>query len=175
MVIWVIGLSGAGKTTLGKELVRQWREEQPQTVLVDGDEVREIFGNLEEGSKGSPYSIEARRRNAERMVALCSFLDKQGINVVCCILSIFQEMRDANRERFSSYYEVFMDASIEALQQRDPKGYYTAAKQGQLSELVGVDIPFERPTGSDLRVDTSGADYNIEALAKEVLSKARVL
>lgn len=171
MVIWIIGLSGAGKTTLGRELVRQWRELQPQTVLVDGDEVREIFGNV---ASGSQYSIEARRKNAERITALCNFLDKQGINVVCCILSIFQEMRDENRKRFSNYYEIFMDASIEALTHRDPKGYYAAAQKGELKDLVGVDIPFERPKGSDLCIDTSSSSCDIEALAKEVLSKAKI-
>ena len=90
MVIWMIGMSGSGKTTLGREVVRQWRETTSNVVFLDGDEVREIF-NKDRGEQA--YTVEGRRRNAERITALCNMLDRQNINVVCSILSIFADMR----------------------------------------------------------------------------------
>lgn len=168
MVIWLIGLSGSGKTTLGREIARQWRTVAPNTVLLDGDELREVFQH-DHGT--APYTVEGRRLNAERMAALCAALDRQGINVVCCILSIFQDMRTENRRRFSSYIEVFMDAPLEALKRRDVKGLYAAAERGEMQNVVGIDIPFERPVGSDMVIDSSADSTDIELLAADVLAK----
>lgn len=171
MVIWLVGLSGSGKTTLGREVARLWRVLAPNTVLLDGDELRELFRH---DRGGAPYTVEGRRLNAERMVALCEMLDRQGINVVCCILSIFPDMRAANRSRFSNYFEVFMDAPIEALRRRDVKGLYAAADRGDMSNVVGIDIPFERPEGADMVVDSSGDAPDVGALARAVLDRAGV-
>jgi adenylylsulfate kinase len=170
MVIWLIGLSGSGKTTLGRELARQWRAAEPNTVLLDGDEVREVFA---EDPGADPYSIEGRRRNAQRITALCALLDRQNINVVCCILSIFPEMRALNRQRFGRYFEVFMDAPLEALERRDVKGLYAAARAGRVGNVVGVHIPFPAPVAADLVIDSSGTTPDIAALAGQVLARAR--
>lgn len=169
MVIWLVGLSGSGKTTLGREVARQWRLAASNTVLLDGDELREVFAH---DRSEAAYTVEGRRINAERMAALCKMLDSQGINVVCCILSIFPEMRDANRKRFSSYFEVFMDADMEALARRDTKGLYQAARSGKQRHVVGVDIPFPRPANADLTISSSEDCPDIPALARSVLEKA---
>lgn len=168
MVIWFVGLSGSGKTTLGKEVARQWRERAANTVLLDGDEIRNVFKH--DRAKDA-YSMSGRRQNAERITALCEMLDQQGINVVCCILSVFPEMRASNRNRFSEYFEVFMDAPMDALRRRDEKGLYGAAERGEMDNVVGVDIPFERPVGSDLVIDSSDDDPNVAALARMVLAR----
>jgi len=171
VVIWIIGLSGAGKTTLGREVARQWRATSPNCVLLDGDELREVFRhNMAEAA----YTVSGRRLNAERMTALCSLLDGQGINVVCCLLSIFPEMRSANRHRFSGYFEVFLEAPLSVLKARDAKGLYAGAEAGKTRDVVGIDIPFERPTGSDLVIDTSGEPADLPGLAARVLRQAGV-
>ena len=168
VVIWIIGLSGAGKTTLGREVARQWRALSPNCVLLDGDELREVFRH---NATETSYTLGGRRVNADRMTALCSLLDGQGINVVCCILSIFSEMRAANRDRFSRYFEVFLDARLDALKARDTKGLYA----GKSRDVVGVDIPFERPTDSDLVIDTSGQLGDLSGVAAGVLRQAGVI
>lgn len=170
MVIWCIGLSGSGKTTLGREIARQLRARQPNTVLLDGDELREVFAH---GRDAEAYTVEGRRVNAERIVALCKLLDSQGINVVCCILSIFPEMRDENRRRFSRYFEIFLDAPLHVLEARDVKGLYSSARQGKTRNVVGIDIPFERPTRSDMVIDSSGDTADVKRLAAEVLDRVR--
>jgi len=169
MVIWLIGLSGSGKSTLGNEVARQLREIKPNTVLLDGDEIRKVFAH-DRGDE--PYTVQGRRINAERIVALCEMLDSQGIHVVCCILSIFPDMRLENRKRFSQYFEVFMDAPLDALMARDVKGMYASAARGEVNNVVGIDIPYERPVGSDMTIDTSKNDANIKELASSILEQA---
>ena len=169
MIIWLIGLSGSGKTTLGRELAAQLRRSAPNTVFLDGDEVREVFG-LDRGDQ--PYTLEGRRLNAERLTALCGMLDRQGLHVVCCVLSIFPEMRAQNRDIFSSYFEVFLDAPLDVLQARDVKGLYAAARESRMPNVVGLDIPFPRPELADLVIDTSGTADGLGEIAAGVLRKA---
>jgi len=172
MVIWLIGLSGSGKSTLGIELSKQLRTSEPNTVLLDGDDLRNVFAH----NRGEePFTIKGRKINAERITALCELLDHQGINVVCCILSIFPEMRAENKQRFSRYFEVFMDAPLEVLKKRDVKGLYAAAQMGKMKNVVGVDIPFKRPTTSDMTIDSSTENPDIESLAKVILERIRSL
>lgn len=170
MVIWFIGLSGSGKTTLGYEVSRQLKLKYSNTVFLDGDELRKLFGFENKNS----YSIAGRRKNAELIVNLCELLDKQGIHVVCCILSIFPDMRLNNRKRFSKYIEIFMDAPLDVLIARDVKGLYKKALNGHMKDVVGIDIPFERPKGSDIVVDSSKEEVNISELAQEVLKYANL-
>ncbi|MFT0531211.1 adenylyl-sulfate kinase [Castellaniella hirudinis] len=169
MILWLIGLSGSGKTTLGSEMARQLRARHPNTVLLDGDTLRQVF-SFDQGS--DPYTVEGRRINAERIASLCEMLDRQGIHVICCILSIFDDMRRANRARFSRYFEIFMDAPLEALRRRDVKGLYAAADSGQTPNVVGVHIRFEPPSHPDMVIDSSGDAPDIPSLAAQALARA---
>ncbi len=168
MVIWFIGLSGSGKTTLGSEVARLLKEKAPNTVIIDGDEIRKIFGQ----DKGvNSYSIRGRRRNAERIVSLCETLDNQGLNVVCCVLSIFQDIRTNNRNRFSKYFEIFIDVPLAILKKRDIKNLYEEAERGEKKNVVGIDIPYQRPLGSDLVVDHSYKLSDIKGLARKIINR----
>src|SRR5262249_4845189 len=120
------------------------------------------------------YTVSGRRVNAEKITALCALLDRQGINVVCCILSLFADMRLANRQRFSRYFEIFLDAPISSLRARDVKGLYAAAESGKMRDVVGIDIPFERPATADMVIDTSGELTDLAGLAKQVLRRVGV-
>ena len=96
MVVWIIGLSGAGKSTLASEVVAKLNNNSSNNILIDGDEVRDIFGN------DLGYSIEDRLLNANRICQLGKFLDSQGMNVICAILSIFPETREWNRKNIKN-------------------------------------------------------------------------
>lgn len=170
MVIWLIGLSGAGKTTIGKALVGEWREIAPNTVLVDGDEVRELF---QDSIGKSRYSIAARRKSAERMIRLCRWLDQQGMNVVCCTLSIFHDLQEDNRENYSSYFEVFVKVPLEAVVREDAKGIYRDAFGPKVrGDVVGVDIPFSAPPLADMVIHNGSRNLSPETIAKQIMRKS---
>jgi adenylylsulfate kinase len=150
MVIWITGLSGAGKSTLAQEVVNFARKRISNVVLLDGDMVREVFGN------DLGHSIQARKKNADRLCGLGKLLDDQGIHVVCAVLSIFSESREWNRKHLNSYYEVFIDTPIDSMIQRDVKGLYKRALAGEI-ELPGVNMAFSPPEQSDLVISNAGS------------------
>ncbi|MBT5195116.1 MAG: adenylyl-sulfate kinase [Rhodospirillaceae bacterium] len=172
MIVWLVGLSGAGKTTVARELHRRWQDHDPATVLIDGDEVREIFQH-DRGTE--PYTLEGRRINAERITAMSAWLDKQNINAVVSILCIFPDILAANRSRFSSYFEAFVDAPLADLEARDGKGLYAAARRGDEGNVVGIDIPFPRPENPDLVIRNDGPRLDAVAVAGEILSKIGIM
>lgn len=170
MVIWIIGLSGTGKTTIGRHIYELWRAEEPNTVFVDGDEIRAIFKH-DRGEK--PYTIEGRKKNADRICEMCAWLDRQGINIVCCILSIFEESRKWNRTNFSRYFEVFISVPMEILMKRDIKNLYNPAFRGEINNVVGVDIPFVPPEEPDFIFENSDDRLDFESIAADILDIAR--
>ena len=165
MVIWLVGLSAAGKTTIGRRLYDIRKRRNAATVLVDGDEIRRIFKH---DRHPDAYSVEGRRANAERIVELCAWLDNQGIDVVCCVLCIFPDVLAENRQRFSDYFEVFIDVPLEIAERRDAKGVYGPARRGESANVVGLDIPFPRPEGADMVIDNSREGKDSGALAAEI-------
>jgi adenylylsulfate kinase len=150
VVVWIIGLSGSGKTTIGAPLAARMKAKRENVVFLDGDILREVWGD----SPG--HDVEGRRINARRFSHLCRFLDGQNIHVVASILSIFPEWQAWNRTTFSKYFEVFLDVPMDVLRARDTKELYRKAALGEIKNVVGVDIPFLPPPQSDLVI--TGAD-----------------
>jgi adenylylsulfate kinase-like enzyme len=167
MVIWLIGLSGAGKTTIGRLVYNQIKAKQINTVFVDGDEIRALFkhDNLKKD-----YSVEQRRRNAERIFEICLWLDRQGINVVCCILCIFPDILELNKTAFSHYREIYLKANLTELISRDTKDVYVESDVNQPSNVVGLDIAFPEPVKPDLTINTTDNSGSPEELAAQVFA-----
>lgn len=170
MVIWIIGLSGAGKSVIGGALFSLLKEEDPATVLVDGDEIRRIFRHdLDENA----YSKNGRKKNAERIREICKWLDLQGINVVCCLLSIFEESHVWNRENYEKYFEVYISAPIQVLVERDNKDLYARAFRGDISNVAGVDIEFVPPSRPDMTIENGAQLVDVNRTADSILRAAR--
>jgi len=165
MVVWLIGLSGSGKTTLANEIATSANIGSKNTILLDGDAIREIFGN------DLGYSMEERLLNAQRICQLGKFLDDQGMNVICAILSIFPETREWNRKNVRGYYEVFIDVPIEILVERDSKGIYGKYNRGEISEVVGMDINFPIPDKADLVIKNIKSKSDLLSYAKYIVKK----
>lgn len=156
MVIWIIGLSGAGKSTLAEHVMRGLKQRDIYNVVnLDGDLIREAFGN------DLGHNLQDRKLNAKRISAFSKLLNDQGIHVISPILSLFQENRDWNRENIGSYFEVFIDAPLEQLIQRDAKGIYKKYQTGELKNVAGLDLNFDKPVCSDLIVDNSGSKSDL--------------
>lgn len=151
MVIWLIGLSGSGKTTLAEQIIRDIKQAGKNAVLIDGDMVRALWGN------DLGHDLESRRKNADRICRLCKFLDQQGLDVVCAILSIFPESREWCRKNLSFFYEVFIDAPLSQVIERDIKGIYTKYKNGEVKDVAGLDLEFPIPSNPDLLINNSGS------------------
>jgi adenylylsulfate kinase len=163
MVMWLIGLSGAGKTAIGQEVHRLLKARRPNVAFLDGDQVREMMGN------DLGHSLADRRKNAERISRLCQWLDRQGIDVVCAILSMFPESQAWNRANFSRYFEVYIRVSPEVLQARDPKGLYLRARRGEAKDVAGVDLPFTPPPHPDLILDNDASLASLTGMAERII------
>ena len=149
MLIWICGLSGAGKTTIGTALYNRLKPSVPSLVLLDGDELRNALG----GNIG--HDPESRRLNSLRIANLCHLLDRQGVDVICCAVTITPEVQKLNRDRLSTYHEVYLKVPIEILRKRDPKGLYRRADEGKMKNVAGVDIPYQEPADPHVAIDNS--------------------
>lgn len=145
-VYWLTGLSGAGKTTIGRLWYEELKRTGEATVFLDGDELRQVFG----GQMG--YTLEDRRKAAMNYARLCALLSRQGLTVICCTISMFDSVRAWNRENIPGYVEIYIKASMETLRRRDQKGLYSAGKQN----VAGVDFKVELPKAPDLILENDG-------------------
>lgn len=150
IVYWITGLSGAGKTTIGKLLYGKLKAKHGNTIFLDGDMLRKVFGD------DLGYSEDDRRKCAMRYSRLCSMLQKQEMNVVCCTISMFDSVRDWNRENIKNYCEIYVKVSMQTLQARDQKGLYSRYQRGEEQELAGVQVSMEEPKQPDLVLQNDG-------------------
>ncbi len=145
MIIWIIGLSGAGKTTVSRELVSIFRNQQHKVLFLDGDKLRSLW------EEDLEFNAAGRRKNHLRFSNLCKMLDQESeLIIIVAALSIFPDLQEWNRQNFERYFEVFLDTPIDIIKSRDSKGLYKKVRNGIISDVVGIDIPFPRPVNPDL-------------------------
>lgn len=168
MLIWITGISGAGKTSIGRAVLDLWRQDDPAVVLVDGDDVRQILGR----DCPDDYTMAGRRAVAESIVAMCKWLDGQGISAVCCTISSFPDLLRANRNIFRDYFEVFVDVPVEIAAERSVSDLYGRARQGKVANVVGVDIPYAPPEAPDLVIDNRESAEEFFDIAQKILEQA---
>jgi len=167
-VVWITGLSGAGKSTLARAVVAILREQSTPTVLLDGDEVREVFGSVVASSDN--HGRQARMRHGLQYGALCRLISRQGINVVMATISMFREVHAWNRENLPSYTEVFLRVPFEELRRRDPKQIYQRYDAGEITDVPGLDLPVDDPQNPDLTIDFEPS-RQLDSIAQMVIQK----
>lgn len=150
-VYWITGLSGAGKTTIGKLFYTYLKAKQPATVFLDGDTLRQVFGD------DLKYTEEDRRKCAMRYARLCAMLAEQGLNVICCTISMFDSVREWNRKNICQYREIYVKVSMEVLRKRDQKGLYSGKTVESNTDVAGVHFDIEEPKFPDLVLDNDGS------------------
>jgi len=164
MVIWITGLSGSGKTTLATALYEAMKPHLPTLVRVDGDEVRALFGN----SLG--FAESDRHLQIQRIQSLAAMLDGQGLAVIVAALYANPDLLAWNRDHFSNYFEVYIDASLDLVRSRDPKGLYAKAQAGKISHVVGMDVPWHAPDNPHMTV-TAGDDLDTGAVVRDIMDR----
>ena len=161
-VYWITGLSGAGKTTIGKLFYEQLKKQYPNTIFLDGDTLRSVFGDC------FGYSREERRKCAMCYARLCKMLQEQGMNVVCYTISMFDSVRDWNRENIKGYQEIYIKVSMETLRARDQKGLYSGITNEKQKEVAGIHVDIEEPKSPDLILENDG-DVPPQEQAEKIL------
>jgi adenylylsulfate kinase-like enzyme len=143
-VFWITGLSGAGKSTVGRELWTRLRAAGRPVTFLDGDALRAAI------AEDLGHSVSNRRRSAMRNARLCQLLASQGADVVCATISLFHAVQHWNRENITNYREIYLRVPMAELRRRDGKGVYTSGQGGEPREIVGIDLPAEIPKDPDL-------------------------
>ncbi len=144
-VIWITGLSGAGKSTLARELTFNLRAAGKTVLMLDGDELRAVFGSINSHN----YGREGRLALAMQYAHLCQVIATQGLTVVIATISLFREVHAWNRANLPGYFEVYIKVPVEELRRRDPKGIYRRFDAGELTHVAGLDLPIDEPEAAD--------------------------
>ena len=137
-IIWLTGLAGSGKSTIGKALYNKIKEKYNNIIYLDGDELRDLLGHY-------GYDKQGRIDIALKRAKFAKFLNDQGMIVVVTTISMFNEIYKYNKENFKNYFEVYIKCDMQELIKRDQKGLYTQALDGKIKEVVGIDIKFDEP------------------------------
>ena len=140
MVIWLIGLSGSGKTYIAKKIYNKLKNKN-NIFWIDGDDFRKNI------SYDLKYTLKDRKKNSKRIQDFSKYLEEQTIVVIVSILSIFHEHQNENRKIYKKYVQIFVDGDEEKIIKRNNKEIYSRKKN-----VVGKDIKFIKPIKSDITI-----------------------
>ena len=146
-VLWLTGLSGAGKTTIARALEQRLSELGVERELLDGDAIRHALP--------SGFTPAERDQHVRRVGFLASRLEAHGVTVVCALISPYADARAWVRAQCRTFVEIHVSTALTECERRDPKGLYAAARRGAIAGFTGIDAPYEVPQGAELRIDTT--------------------
>lgn len=149
MVVWLTGLSGAGKTTIAEAIVITVKPRLPALVLIDGDVIRDLFG------AGLGFDEESRKLQIGRIQRLALFLAHQNVTVVVAALYSHPDLLRWNRENLPGYFEVYVDTPLATVEARDTKGLYSKARAGEIQYVIGLDLPWNVPESPNMVVHST--------------------
>ena len=167
--IWFTGLSGAGKSTISNLVEKRLHALGAHTYLLDGDNVR-LGLNSDLG-----FTAADRVENIRRVAEVTKLMVDAGLIVLVSFISPFAAERRFAREllEVGEFCEVFVDAPLDVVEARDPKGLYRKRRRGELVNLTGVDSPYEVPEHPEIRIDTVNVDPSVAA--EMVVDQLRVM
>jgi adenylylsulfate kinase len=138
--IWMSGLSGSGKSTIANLLETKLFEMGYHTYIMDGDNTRLGL------NKNLGFSNEDRIENLRRVAEVCKLMNEAGLIVICSFISPFESNRQLSKEIVGEdFLNVFVDATLETCEKRDPKGLYKKARSGEIKDFTGISSPFQIP------------------------------
>lgn len=166
-VIWLTGLSGAGKSTIANVLEKKLHTEGVHTFLLDGDNIRHGL------NRDLGFTDADRVENIRRVGEVARLMAQAGLVVVAAFISPFRAERRMVRDLLErgQFCEVFVDTPVEIAAQRDTKGLYAKARRGELRNFTGVDSPYEAPSSPEIHVNTTRTSP--EAAADQIIRHLR--
>ncbi|MBA3920759.1 MAG: adenylyl-sulfate kinase [Nostocaceae cyanobacterium] len=167
VTIWLTGLSGAGKTTIGQAVEAELLQRNYNVSLLDGDVMRQSL------CQGLGFSRSDREENIRRIGLLAYDLTYQGKIVLVCVISPYRQQRDAMREYIENFVEVYVNAPLSVCEQRDVKGLYKQARAGKIQHFTGIDDLYEPPINPEVECRTDSESV-VESAAK-ILAKVQQL
>ncbi|MEJ2044724.1 MAG: adenylyl-sulfate kinase [Reinekea sp.] len=150
LCIWLTGLSGSGKSTIANHLDLALHQADAHSFILDGDNVRQgLNSDLSMSSKD-------RSENIRRVGEVSRLFYDSGLIVICAFISPYEADRQIVRSLYprGGFVEVHLNASLEACEERDPKGLYQKAREGLIEGFTGIDSPYECPTHPEIQLDT---------------------
>ena len=161
LILWLTGLSSSGKTTIAKGLERKFKEHGYLVEVLDGDVIRT---NL---SKGLGFSREDREINIRRIGFVANLLSRNGVVAIVAAISPYRATRDELRKTTENFIEVYINAPLEVCEERDVKGLYAMARDGEIKAFTGINDPYEEPSNPDIVCYTEDESVE-ESIAKVV-------
>lgn len=156
-VLWLTGLSGAGKSTIADAVYDRLATNDVKIEKLDGDVMREVFPS-------TGFTKQARDEHIKRVGFMSSRLEKHGVIVIASFISPYEETRKFVRDLCENFVEVHVNASLEECEKRDVKGLYKKARAGEILDFTGIDAPYEEPTAAEIVIDTTNETID-ESLA----------
>ena len=168
MIIWLTGLSGSGKTTLSESIYNYCKNSGMKNIVwLDGDVLRNaISPNLD-------FTEESRIKQITKTQKLAKHLESQHHLVIVSALYSNNELLLWNRQNFDNYFEIYLSASLESLKKRDGKNLYSRALNGEIKNVVGIDIVWNIPNFPDVIIDNSSF-FDINETTKSIVSKINI-
>ena len=150
-VVWLTGLSGAGKSTIANLLEKRLYAAGRHTYLLDGDNVRHGL------NRDLGFTDADRVENIRRVIETAHLIADAGLIVLVSFISPFRAERRLARERLKAdqFLEIFVDTPLAECERRDPKGLYRKARSGKLKNFTGIDSTYEPPGAPDIHIRTS--------------------
>jgi adenylylsulfate kinase len=163
VTLWLTGLSASGKSTIACIVEKMLLDRRKHAYRLDGDNVRHGL------NKNLGFSATDRAENIRRIGEVAKLFTDAGVIVIASFISPYRIDRDAVRASLAAgdFVEVYVKASVEAAERRDPKGLYKKARAGEIKGFTGIDDPYEAPERPEIVLDTESTDP--EAAAREVL------
>jgi len=160
--IWLTGLSGSGKSTIAAILEGELRARGLKVEVLDGDVVRT---NL---TQGLGFAKEDRDANVRRVGWVCELLARNDVVAIAAVISPYREVRDEVRRRIGRFVEVYVDAPLDLLEERDTKGLYRRARTGEIPDFTGVSDAYEPPLDPEVTCYSDGRETPEQSAAKVV-------
>lgn len=164
LTLWMTGLSGSGKTTIAKQLENELHQKGFLTQLLDGDNIRAGINN------NLGFSEEDRQENIRRIAEVSKLFINCGIITINCFVSPTEEIRQSAKSIIGeeNFIEIFIDTPLEICEQRDVKGLYKKARNGEIKDFTGISSPFEAPKNADIIVKTESK--SVEESSEQILN-----